>query len=64
MSKPIVNFVISNSHNVRSKKVHNLNGGDPFKLTVDERPSEHITRDCINDVRFFVSDLADIAGEH
>ena len=64
MSQPVVNFVVPHSHDIRRKEIHDINGRDPFKLTVDQRASEHVPRDRIQNIFLFISDFVDITGKH
>ena len=64
MRQPVINLVITDSHNVRSQQIHNLNGRYTLVFRVDNRTTEHIPGNAVDNILFFCANLIDIAGKH
>ena len=64
MCDTIVDLMVTQGNNIRSKHIHDLDGGDALVFTVDQRTTEHITGYSINDIGFFMTDFINITGQH
>ena len=64
MRQTVINLVITNGHNVRTKQIHNLYSRHTLVFRVDNRTTKHIARDAVNYILFFCANLIDIAGKH
>ena len=63
MGKTVICLVVSDRHNIRCEKVHDLYSRQTLELTVDQRASEHVAGDGIDDIFFLIAYLVDIAGK-
>ena len=64
MRQPVINLVITNGHNVRTKQIHNLYSRHTLVFRINYRATEHISGNAVNNILFFCSYFIDIAGKH
>ena len=60
----VVRLMVSKCHNVRSKHVHDFDGGHAFIFAVDYVSPKHIAGNCIKNVFLFFADFIEVAGKH
>ena len=61
MGDAVIHLVVADGDHVRGKGVHDLDGGKPFVLRVDDRAPEHITCNGVDGVRLLCPHLFDVA---
>ena len=64
MRQTVIHLMITDSHHVRTKQIHNLYGRHTLVFRVDYGATKHIPGDAVNYILFFCSYFIDIAGKH
>ena len=60
----VIHLVVADGDDVRGKGVHDLDGGKPLVLRIDDGAPEHIPRDGVEGVGLFCPHFFNVAGQH
>lgn len=64
MGDAVIHLVVADGDDVRGKGVHDLDGGKPLVLRIDDGAPEHIPRDGVEGVGLFCPHFFNVAGQH